>query len=105
MSTIHTASESGHAAYVGDYLVGRVDNVAFAIDADGLLTVALIAPQSRARLTIQLCPKKLRAQRTRLPPAAPPPPPADPLVEAVCGLRVPPGRFHVFVFQGESCAT
>lgn len=102
MSTVQKASESGHVGYVGDYLVGRIDNVAFAIDADGVLTVKLIAPQSTARLRVKLCPLKMRAQRQR-PPAAPAT--IDPVVEAVCGLKVPPGRFHVFRFTGEPCAT
>jgi hypothetical protein len=100
-TSIPTASESGHAAYVGDYLVGRIDNIAYAIDADGVLTVALIAPQSKARLRVKLCPRKMSAHRRRLPAPAVP---VDPIVEAVCGMKVPPGQYHVFLFSGEPCA-
>lgn len=89
-----------------DWIVGRWHNLGYAVDSDDRLTVAILAPQSECRFTIDLCPQKMRAHRY-----LPPPPPAatpvpDPTILSLCGLALPAGRFHVFLFdEGRPCAT
>lgn len=111
MSTVHTSSESGHASFVGEWLVGRWHNLGYAVRGD-VLTIAVLATDNHGgykppSIHVDLCPRKLRdqrrAQRARLLPP-PAPAPVDPVVEAACGLRVPPGQYKVFRFTGEPCA-
>jgi hypothetical protein len=88
---------------VSDWICGQVDGIGYAI-RDDQLTVAVLAPQSEVRFTITLCPAKMLRQR-QLGAAAPQP--VDPIVKAVCGLDVPPGLFHVWLFEptpGDLCA-
>jgi hypothetical protein len=89
-----------------EWIVGRWNNLGYAVRGD-VLTVAVLAPGNNGpkgppRISLRLCPTKLHELRRR----SLPPPAVDPIVEAVCGLKVPPGRYHVFLFHtGEPCAT
>jgi hypothetical protein len=87
-----------------EWLVGRWHNLGYAVRGD-VLTVAVLAPGNNGpsgppRISLRLCPLKLRdLRRAPARPPALPPASVDPLVEAVCGLKVPPGQYHVFLFQ------
>jgi hypothetical protein len=102
-------------------ICGRIGNIGFAIDDDDHLTVAILCDgagrDSTPRFTITLCPRKMHACRTKTattrrpaprpaprprprPLPTPPTLPTDPLIEQICGLKIPLGAMRVWVFDG-----
>jgi len=99
-------------------IVGFVHQVGYVVDGD-ILHVAIVAPGTSQkkipRFRMRLCPAKMHQQqlamatRTRAPaPIAPPAAAATPIsepeieiderIERVTGLRLPKGKFEMFVF-------
>ncbi|MCC7024667.1 MAG: hypothetical protein IT338_17700 [Thermomicrobiales bacterium] len=94
-------------------IVGFVGQVGFVVDGD-VLHVAIVAQghgKKVAKFQIELCPVKMRQQRLALAArrAAPAPAPAprsiplpepviDERIARVTGLRLPAGKFEMFVF-------
>lgn len=92
-------------------IVGFVGQVGFVVDGD-VLHVAIVAQghgKKVAKFQIELCPVKMRQQRLALAarraapaPAPRPIPLSEPVIDEriarVTGLRLPSGKFEMFVF-------